>query len=375
MSFLRILLLAVFAVPVFAQEPCIDPDLINDDAICLGVFDPVCGCDNVTYQNDCYAVNYGGVTSWTPGECSANTCFDLGDIDFGLCDMALGVALLYGQCMFISGCGYTVDSVDYSPYFFDSMENCAACQNNNDCFVADQVDLTHDCGDIIMPVCGCDGATYENPCSAYNHGGVTSWINGVCVEIDECTDVASVDFGACAMALGVVIFDGVCTFISGCDYVVDGIDYSPAFHESLLDCAACHGENCFEPEIINQDFGCYLDYDPVCGCDNVTYTNECVAYYFHGITNWTQGECEPTSVEAYADAIQMVFTGRELRLKNATPVTQISLYTLTGKMIIQNGPVAPGETAIDVSGLNTGIYLYHIQTNDGKVVSGKLLLY
>ena len=33
---------------------------------------PVCGCDGVTYANDCEAQFYGGVTSWTEGECSTN---------------------------------------------------------------------------------------------------------------------------------------------------------------------------------------------------------------------------------------------------------------------------------------------------------------
>jgi hypothetical protein len=37
--------------------------------LCPGVIDPVCGCDSVTYQNSCIAVNYYGVSSYQPGEC------------------------------------------------------------------------------------------------------------------------------------------------------------------------------------------------------------------------------------------------------------------------------------------------------------------
>ena len=50
---------------------CIDQELINQniDTMCLEVFEPVCGCNNVTYSNDCYA-GASGVSTWTQGECS-----------------------------------------------------------------------------------------------------------------------------------------------------------------------------------------------------------------------------------------------------------------------------------------------------------------
>jgi len=40
----------------------------NPDLICIEIYEPVCGCDDITYSNSCYAQR-AGVVSWTEGEC------------------------------------------------------------------------------------------------------------------------------------------------------------------------------------------------------------------------------------------------------------------------------------------------------------------
>lgn len=45
--------------------------LPNPDVVCYEIYDPVCGCNNVTYANTCYA-EASKVPSWTKGACETN---------------------------------------------------------------------------------------------------------------------------------------------------------------------------------------------------------------------------------------------------------------------------------------------------------------
>jgi hypothetical protein len=174
---------------------CINPTQIDSTIVCLTQFDPVCGCDSVTYSNSCVAENYAGVTNWTPGPCSAqiqmaDSCSNLAGINFGLCDQFLGYGIINGICSPISGCGTIVGNIDYSTALVESLESCQI---------------------------GCENIS----------------------EAPACSDLSNVDFGACAMPLGYGLIDNQCQMISGCSTISGTIDYASSLYSTADSCQLC----------------------------------------------------------------------------------------------------------------------------------------
>jgi len=266
--------------------------------MCPPQFLPVCGCDGATYDNACLA-----------SQASTSVAF------LGPCD----------------------PSNEGTPCV-----NTAMCEDNAYCHFIDGLcadtgfceELPDSCPEVESPVCACDGTTYSNACEAAVVGQSVSH-EGPCADDSgkTCGGIAGLtcDEGSfCVQPEGTcksADIPGLCQEIPevctgeyepvcGCD----GNTYSNTCNALAAQVQVDHIGECggvciwggdalcpksefclmFEGTCVLPDWTgtctpkpefCTEQYDPVCGCDGNTYSNDCKAWAA-GASIFSEGSCK-----------------------------------------------------------------------------------
>lgn len=158
------------------------------------------------------------------------------------------------------------------------------------------------------------------------------------------------------------VFHLICHFFSGFLRAMNF--YRLILSVALLLCAfignAQHG--CYDPLLVNENSYCNPDFEPVCGCDGITYKNECFARNYNGISSSTYGPCSQVAFELRPNPVQD-FVEIEIVLRYKSNA-QILIYNMQGHLqyrrILQD--LDHFSQRLTVTNLNNGLYLVVVES-------------
>jgi len=183
-----------------------------------------------------------------------------------------------GSILLLTACEVPIGFCDCNGGVLDE---CGVCGGDNstctDCAGVVNGEAVEDCAGV------CGGTSVIDECGVCDGGGIA---DGTCDcegnILDEC-GVCGGDSSSCSgcTTANATNYDSTATIDDGtCLY--DQVAYDVAL-------ALC--PECINEDQIDEGFTCIEIWEPVCGCNDVTYSNDCYAFY-NGVIEWTDGECE-----------------------------------------------------------------------------------